>query len=65
MPNSLVAARGPAGFCPSRWRGGRLKELPKKGVQTDCYNFRGRLNADHLSKMAASILDDTVEDPYM
>ena len=53
------------GYWPLAWRGGRLVELLKKGSANDCDNHRGLLTADHLSKAAAAILDDSIEPGYM
>lgn len=51
-------------YWPLAWRGGRLRELVKKGGRKNCENFRGLLISDHAGKAAASILYDGVDRPY-
>ena len=51
-------------YWPLAWRGGRLRELFKKGGRKNCENFRGLLISDHAGKAAASILYDGVDRPY-
>ena len=51
-------------YWPFDWRGGRLQELPKKGSRRVCDNYRGLLISDHLGKASASILYDTIDEPY-
>ena len=45
---------------PVTWRGGRIRELHKKGSKRDCDKYRGLLISDHLGKAAADMLYDEV-----
>ena len=51
-------------YWPFKWRGGKLKELLKKGNPRLRDNYRGLLINDRISKAAACILDDAVDDKY-
>ena len=51
-------------YWPFDWRGGRMKELHKKGPVKECDNYRGLLISDHLGKAASSILYDNFDTPY-
>ena len=49
---------------PIMWRGGRLKELLKKGTSLECDNHRGLLISDHMCKAATLVLDEYVHEYY-
>ena len=51
-------------YWPLQWRGGRLKELLKKGSKLECDNYRGLLISNHVSKAASDILDEAIEPLY-
>ena len=49
---------------PVEWRGGRIKELPKKGARTECENHRGILISSHASKVGAKLLATGIDERY-
>ena len=51
-------------YWPMSWRGGRLKELHKKGDTKECDNYRGLLIGDHMGKVGAALLNDAVDEAY-
>jgi len=50
---------------PITWRGGRLKELHKKGATNVCDNFRALLISYHRGKAFTSLLKDASRKSYL